>query len=124
MFANNYAAMVMVHFLEDPAPLTRADAVARQLRAAPVPQFRDTYYSLLHVQGRHAEALEVLKPVAEALPGDAWANYHLGMVYLALGQPDLARAPLEVAVASTDPYFSKGASAIAALRGLSGEQEQ
>ena len=118
LVANNYAALVSDHFAGDAARLARAVAVAQRLRASDDPQLRDTYGWLLHLQGRHAEAIEVLGPVVAARPEDPWANYHAGMAYLAAGDVEAARAHLQKAAAATDPSFTRGTEAVEALRDL------
>lgn len=121
LVANNYAALVADHFPEDADRLKRAVAVAQQLKTSEIPQLRDTYGWLLHLQGFHAEALKVLAPIAEARPEDAWANYHTGMTYLSVGKVPEARAHLQKAVASTDANFTRGVAAVDALQSLSDE---
>jgi cellulose synthase operon protein C len=80
--------------------LERAWTVARRLRGARVPQFRDTYGWLLHLRGNSEAALEHLVPAAEALPDVAEVQYHRGEAEFALGRRAAARASFARALAA------------------------
>lgn len=100
--ANNLASLVST-FRDTPESLDRAAAVARRLRGTDIPAFQDTYGWISYRQGNLSDALEYLKPAAEGLPNNALVQYHLGMTYVALEQPENARPQLERALELAGP---------------------
>jgi tetratricopeptide (TPR) repeat protein len=58
----------------------------------------DTLGWLLYQKRLYSLALEQLKPAGAALPENATVQYHLGMTYLQIGQPDRARQALRRAL--------------------------
>lgn len=97
-----------------------ADAEAA-LATRPFIAMHDAYAWALHAAGRHAEALAQIE-LALALGTDsALFRYHAGMIRLALGDEDGARAELATALA-LNPFFDPLAAPLAAeqLRSLGG----
>ncbi|WP_299407243.1 tetratricopeptide repeat protein [uncultured Roseobacter sp.] len=121
LVANNYVALVTDYAVEDAARLELATSVAGQLKSSPIPQLRDTYGWLLHKRGDHQAAKAVLTAVLEEIPEDAWANYHLGMVQVSLGEDDDAIVHLRRALATTDASFDKTDVVVATLGSLEGQ---
>jgi tetratricopeptide (TPR) repeat protein len=118
VIANNLASLITTH-RDDPDSLARATAIARRLKGTDIPAFQDTYGWIAHRNGNHDEALLYLEPAAAGLPNDAIAQFHLGMVYLALGRNEdagrqLTRA-LELAGDSPLPQFETARQALAGL---------
>lgn len=100
--ANNLASLIST-FRDTPESLERAAAVARRLRGTDIPAFQDTYGWIAYRQGNYADALEYLEPAAQGLPNNALVQYHLGMTYMALSQPEDARVQLERAIELAGP---------------------
>ena len=98
VIANNLASLLADHRRDDPEAVERAYRIAGRLRPSSNLAYRDTYGWTRHLRGEHREALDFIKPVAEALPGNPWARYHVGMVHAALDQPAEARENLEAAL--------------------------
>jgi len=70
--------------------------------------FADTAAWIAYRQGRYAQARELLAGLdAQTLRNPA-ISYHLGMVYLALGNTAEARSYLNVAAASREPFPGTG----------------
>lgn len=102
IIANNLASLLSA-FRDDAETQARAAAVARRLRGTEVPAFQDTYGWIAYQQGEFEEALEYLEPAAAGLPDNPLVQYHLGMTYVALERPELARTALENAIAIAGP---------------------
>jgi predicted Zn-dependent protease len=99
VIANNLASLIAGN-RADAASLERAYLIARRLRGSTVPEFQDTLGWILHRRGESAQALGVLAPAAEALPGNALVQFHLAEVALALGRREEARAAYGRALAA------------------------
>jgi tetratricopeptide (TPR) repeat protein len=87
--ANNLASMLSDH-RTDKASLDHAQSLAASLRSSPVPQFKDTLGWVDYRRGDFKTAVPLLEAAATALPDLAMVHYHLGMAYLAVGQPTKA----------------------------------
>jgi tetratricopeptide (TPR) repeat protein len=96
--ANNYASLVSDHMADKDA-LERAYNAALALNRSHVPQFKDTLGWLLFLREDHRRALPLLEEAAEKLPNVAAVQYHLGMVYKAVGETEKATARLKQALA-------------------------
>lgn len=92
--ANNLASMLSVH-RTDAESLERAYAIARRLRAQPVPAFQDTYGWIEYRRGNLEDALPFLQAGAAGLPEDPIAQFHLAMLYADLGRTDEAITQFE-----------------------------
>lgn len=117
--ANNLASLLAEHRSDDPEAIGRAGTIARRLRGSDVPQMQDTFGWIMHLNGDHVAALRSLKPAAEALPDNPVVQYHIGVVYAALGEVELARQHLERVVQLTDetrfPHMPEVRAALAGL---------
>lgn len=78
------------------------------------PFVRDTLGWIYYKMGLYEDAVRELKVCVDALPGNATANYHLGMAYYKKGNPGEARAHLKKAL-SLDGEFEGVATAGATL---------
>ncbi len=117
--ANNLASL-LTSVRQDPESLDRADRIARRLRGTEVPAFQDTYGWIRYLQGDYAEALEYLRPAAEALGTDAMVQVHLGLTLAALNRTDDAIAQinraLEMAPDDPRPAFDTARQRLAELQ--------
>lgn len=102
--ANNLASLISARY-DDAAGLERAAIVARRLRGTEVPAFQDTYGWIEYRRGNLDEALKYLEPAAAGLPNDVLTQFHLGLTYAGLNQPDKARTVLThmIEMAGTSP---------------------
>ena len=116
--ANNLASM-MVEADQSPEQVERAFTLARRLRDADLPHYKNTYGWLLYLRGETEQALRYLKSAADALPTVMLAQFHLGLAYADLGLVDQARASLTKAVelgGDQDlPEIAQAKEALAAL---------
>lgn len=118
IFANNLASLIAQHRADDPNAIARAAQIAQRLRGHDNPHLRDTYGWVLFLKGDKTAALPHLIAAAEGLPQNPYVRYHLGRVYAALDEFDLARNHLEAALA-IDAGFASAASARGTLAALS-----
>jgi tetratricopeptide (TPR) repeat protein len=97
-----------------------ADAEAA-LETRPFIAMHDAYAWALHAAGRHDEALTEIEAALALGTDSALYRYHAGMIRLALGDEDGARAELTTAL-SINPFFDPLAAPLAAeqLRLLGG----
>jgi len=95
--SNNLASLLADH-CTDKASLDQAKSLAASLRKSPVPQFRDTLGWVDYQQGNYKDATPLLEEAAGALPNRALVRYHLGMSYLAIGEPVKAAEQLKQAL--------------------------
>jgi tetratricopeptide (TPR) repeat protein len=95
--ANNLASLLADH-RTDKESLERAKTLAPILRRSPLAQFKDTLGWVNYRQGDYKAALPLLEEAATALPKVAIVHYHLGMAYLASGQPDKASEQFKFAL--------------------------
>lgn len=117
---NNLASLLATYRFDDTGAVERAFNIARRLRDTDVPAFQDTYGWISHLRGNTAEALQYLRPAAEALRNDPIVQFHLGMALVAAGETEEARERLEGAleVAGPDdprPQFDIARSTIESL---------
>ncbi|MDH2328616.1 tetratricopeptide repeat protein [Cereibacter sp. SYSU M97828] len=110
VIANNLASLLS-SYRDDPESLERAFTVARRLRGAQLPAFKDTYGWIAFRRGNYDEALAHLEPAAQALPQDPAVRYHLAMTYGAVGRTEDALNLLR-------PLETEGAAANEAPRWL------
>lgn len=117
--ANNLASLLADNN-PDAATIERAFVIAKRLRNARMPQFKDTYGWLLHLRGDHSNALVVLQEAAEALPTNPVVQYHLGAVLAKLGENGRAKEALQTALElgkdSALPQMVEARNALAALQ--------
>ncbi|MCX7888546.1 MAG: tetratricopeptide repeat protein [Rhodobacteraceae bacterium] len=118
--ANNLASL-LAGYRTDAESLARAEVIARRLRGSEVPAFQDTYGWIAFRRGNAEEARAPLEKAAAALTGDASVQYHLGMVYAALGLKPEALAQFDRAIAAAGagsrlPDAARAAEEAARLR--------
>ena len=87
----------------DAASLDKAVELAVKLEKTEQPAFLDTAGWIYYRKGDYARAAEILKGVVEKAPEVPVFQYHLGMVYLKLGDKTAASEHLTRA---TDGEFS------------------
>jgi tetratricopeptide (TPR) repeat protein len=96
--ANNLASMLADFHASSPELVDRAYAIAQRLAGSRNPSHLDTYGWILYLRGEYTLALRSLRPAAEQLRNDPWVQYHAGMVYSKLNQPENARRHLQAAL--------------------------
>ncbi len=94
---NNLAALYNEK-LGQPEAAYRLAKSARDL-APDNPAVADTLGWILFQKGDYENALPLLRQSADQQPSESEVQYHLGMTYYRLGQPDAARRSLQAAVA-------------------------
>jgi predicted Zn-dependent protease len=102
----NNLAFHLAEYAPTPANLNRADKLLAPFMKTYGKNyhFADTAAWIAYRQGRYAQARELLAGLdAQTLRNPA-ISYHLGMVYLALGNTAEARSYLNVAAASREPF--------------------
>ncbi|KJC53631.1 hypothetical protein UP10_41770 [Bradyrhizobium sp. LTSPM299] len=95
--ANNLASLLLDH-RDDEASLKKAQALAAILRKSEVPQFKDTLGWASYHHGDYQTAVSLSKAAVAALPDQAAVHYHLGMSYIAIGEPTKASEQLKEAL--------------------------
>ena len=121
--ANNLASLI-ASFHSDAENLARAEAISRRLRGMDNPAFQDTYGWIAFLNGNLYGAVAHLEPAARGLPDDALTQFHLGMLYDAMGRAPEAIAQfdrvLTLAAASPNlaalPQMKQAASLRATLQ--------
>ena len=98
LIATNNLASLLVDHRTDQASRDRAQVLAASLRKSPVPQFKDTLGWVSYQQGDYKNAVPALEQAVAALPDVAVIHYHLGMSYLAIGEPAKASEQLKLAL--------------------------
>ena len=100
--ANNLASLLS-SYREDEESLERAFTVAKRFRDTEIPALQDTYGWILHRRGNTDEALPYLENAAAELTNDALTQYHLAVVYLALGDSEKAKVQFQRALDIAGP---------------------
>jgi predicted Zn-dependent protease len=95
--ANNLASL-LADYRTDNDSLKRAQSLAERLQQSPVPQFKDTVGWIDYRTGNYKDAVPLLEQAVTALPNQANVHYHLGMAYIASGEPAKASAQLDLAL--------------------------
>ena len=95
--ANNLASLLADH-RTDKASLDRAHALAASLQRSPEPHLKDTLGWINFRVGDYKTSVPLLQDAAAALPKDPLVHYHLGMAYVADGQPGKASEQLKMAL--------------------------
>lgn len=118
LVANNLAS-IMIEVDQSPEQVERAFILAKRLRDADLPHYKNTYGWLLYLRGEPERAVRYLKTSAEALPTIMLAQFHLGMAYAKLGLVDEAQASLTRAIElggdQNLPEIAQAKEALAAL---------
>ncbi|SFR19303.1 tetratricopeptide repeat protein [Poseidonocella sedimentorum] len=105
IIANNLASLLAT-YREDDESLERARLIARRLNGTTIPALQDTYGWILFRTGDAEAALDYLEPAAEELPKDATVQFHLGVVYDALGRKSEALTQMRRAIQEVGPLGS------------------
>jgi tetratricopeptide (TPR) repeat protein len=118
--ANNLASL-LADYRTDNDSLKRAQSLAERLRQSPVPQFKDTVGWIDYRTGNYKDAVPLLEQAATQLPNRADVHYHLGMAYIASGEPAKASAQLDLArkEATTDDLKTQIQDALKRITGKS-----
>lgn len=95
--ANNLASLLLDH-RDDKASFKRAQALAAILRKSEIPQFKDTLGWASYREGDYQTAVSLSEAAVAALPDQAAVHYHLGMSYIAIGEPTKASVQLKKAL--------------------------
>jgi tetratricopeptide (TPR) repeat protein len=103
VFSNNLASL-LADYRTDKASLDRAQALAAGLQKSSVPQFQDTLGWVSYREGNYKVAVTLLENAATALPNIAGIHYHLGMSYVASGQPDKGAEQLKMALSQAPDH--------------------
>lgn len=102
LVVNNLASLLSDKRAGASQNINLAYQIAGRLRNADLPHYRDTYGWTRYLKNEYKEALEHLKPAAEALSDNPWVLYHVGMTYVALKQSAEARQYLEAALIQSE----------------------
>jgi tetratricopeptide (TPR) repeat protein len=97
ILANNLASLLLDHGT-DKANSRRVQSLAAILRKSEIPQFKDTLGWASYHQGDYRTAVSLTEEASAALPDQAAVRYHLGMAYIATGQPAKASEQLKRAL--------------------------
>ena len=100
--ANNLASLLAT-YRRDEESLARAALVARRLQGTDIPALQDTYGWIQHRTGNSEEALDYLESAAAALTEDPTVQYHLAVVYQALGRTEEAKAQIQQSIDKLSP---------------------
>src|SRR5262249_36684050 len=104
MAANNFAALA-ADYVEDPAVLKRALALAQRFERSPNPLYLDTRGWLHYRLGEPARAVELL---TKAVPSDLPViHYHLGVALQGAGKAEQAREHLKRAAGAKTPFLGQ-----------------
>jgi len=106
----NNLAMLLTTYREDGVSHEKAGQLVRGFRTSTNPAYLNTYGWVRFRQGQVDEAVSYLRRASTALPADPAMHYHLAMALLASGDSTQARAELEKALASPQPFPGKDAA--------------
>lgn len=115
ILANNLASLIST-YRTDPESLEQAWTIARRLTDTEVPALQDTYGWIAHRRGDSQTALPYLESAARGLPRDPLVQYHLGVVYETLAQPEKALEQYQRAVELAGPADQRAQIADARAR--------
>jgi cellulose synthase operon protein C len=99
LLAVNNLVSLMLDSRSDKASLERAADLAARLKNANAPQFQDTVGWAQYKSGNATEAAKILEDAVSKSPNVAALRYHLGMSYIATGQPAKATEQFKAALA-------------------------
>jgi len=105
--ANNLASL-LADYRTDKASLDRAQGLAEALRKYPQPQFKDTLGWVSYRQGDYKAAIPLLEEAVKGLPNLALVHYHLGMSFVAAGQPEKAGEQFKTAIGQAPGHDLEG----------------
>jgi tetratricopeptide (TPR) repeat protein len=116
----NNLASLLADYRTDKDSLKRAQSLAERLRQSPVPQFKDTVGWIDYRTGKYEDAVPLLEQAATQLSNRADVHYHLGMAYIASGEPAKASAQLDLAL-KEGPTVDLKKKIQNALKGMTGK---
>jgi tetratricopeptide (TPR) repeat protein len=106
----NNLAMLLTTYREDGVSHEKAGQLVRGFRNSTNPAYLNTYGWVRFRQGQVDEAVSYLRRASTAVPENPVMHYHLAMALLASGDSVQARAELEKALASPQPFPGKDAA--------------
>jgi len=115
--ANNLAAL-LADYRTDTKSLEQALELANQFKDSDNPAFLDTLGWVHYRLGNYSEAVPFMEKAVAAAGQVPVLRYHLGMGYIAIEKPILAREQLELALANKDANFTGVDDARSALSKL------
>lgn len=115
--ANNLASL-LADYRNDTDSLRRAFGLAEQFRASNNPAFIDTLGWVYYRLGDYKNAVPLLEKAVEGAPQIPVLRYHLGMAYLAVDKPEMAKEQLEISLTDKDATFTGVEEARKALADL------
>ena len=102
--ANNIAMLIADHRASDQAALRRAREIAARFETSDRAAFLDTAGWVRYRSGDYEQAASLLEKALDLEEATPERQYHLGMVYLAMGRLDEGKALLETAVGAGEPF--------------------
>ena len=121
--ANNLASLLS-EYRGDPASLERAFTIATRFQGSEVPQFLDTLGWIYYLRQEYDKALSPVKAAAEKAPNAGIYQYHLGMIYKQLNQPERAASTLQKAIDLLPKDSDQSAKSRTALNELASTEPQ
>jgi Flp pilus assembly protein TadD len=109
VLANNLA-MLLSTYRDDAASRQKAQDLVRGFRNSDNPAYINTYGWVRYKQGQLDEAITYLRRAALAVPDNALMHYHLAMALIANGDSEQARAELQKALGSKQPFPGRDAA--------------
>jgi len=109
VLANNLA-MLLATYRDDAASHQKAQDLVRGFRSSENPAYLNTYGWVRYKQGQLDEAITYLRRAALAVPDNALMHYHLAMALIANGDSEQARAELQKALGSKQPFPARDAA--------------
>ena len=115
--ANNLVALISDYDFENESRLELAENLSRPFEASKQAVLLDTLGWVHYRLGNFQQAISYLESALANGGNHPQVHYHLGMVYLELGKPDLARRELELAIQgeAVFPGVEKARQALAEL---------
>jgi tetratricopeptide (TPR) repeat protein len=104
LIVSNNLASLLSDYRTDKASLDQAEQLAANLQKSSIPQFKDTLGWVSYREGNYKAAVPLLENAAAALANVASVHYHLGMSYIAVGQPDKAAEQLKMALSQSPDH--------------------
>ena len=102
--ANNIAMLIADHRASDQAAMRRALEIAARFETSDRAAFLDTAGWVRYRSGDYEQAASLLEKAMGLEEATPERQYHLGMVYLAMGRLDEGKALLAAAVGAGEPF--------------------
>ncbi|MSQ69569.1 MAG: tetratricopeptide repeat protein [Gammaproteobacteria bacterium] len=107
LLAVNNLAMFLAEYSTDEASQKRALALTVALQKVPEPAYLDTIGWVEYKNHNFQRAVDFLEQASKGAPKAALIHYHLGMAYLGLGKPVLAKKNLKEALEGEGNFRGK-----------------